>query len=166
MNNVRQRTFPILRNGEAFPSLTISALGNRRISLPGDLAGSFGVVLFYRGSWCPYCVAQLSAFERSAAALTELGIKVVALSADDEGVASALAAKHNISFPIGFGADVDRIAAATGAYINEHPRHLQSTGFVLDPGGKILTAVYSSLAIGRLVADDVAGFVRYVKAHR
>jgi hypothetical protein len=41
----------------------------------------------------------------------------------------------------------------------------QSTGFVLDRHGRILTALYSSGAIGRLVPDDVAGFVRYVGDH-
>ena len=29
----------------------------------------------------------------------------------------------------------------------------------------MIMLVYSSGAIGRLVADDVAGFVRYVRAH-
>jgi hypothetical protein len=57
------------------------------------------------------------------------------------------------------------VAALTGAYVNPEPHHLQTTGFVLDPNGKIITAVYSSGAIGRLTAEDVAGFVRYVKSH-
>jgi peroxiredoxin len=166
MNSIRPRMAPLLHNGDSFPELTVHALGGGRLSLPGDLAGSFGVVLFYRGSWCPYCVAQLSAFGRAEAALAELGIKVVALSADDEGAAAAFAAQHKIAFPIGYGAAVDQIAAATGAYVNDQPRHLQSTGFVLDPAGKVLTAVYSSLAIGRLAADDVIGFVRYVRSQR
>jgi len=156
---------PVLHNGDSFPGLTVPTVGGLPLSLPGDLAGSFGVVLFYRGSWCPYCVAQLSAFGRAEAALAELRIKVVALSADDEGAAATLAAKHKIAFPIGYGIDVEQIAAATGAYVNDQPLHLQSTGFVLDPAGKVLTAVYSSLAIGRLVADDVIGFVRYVRTH-
>ena len=166
MNSTRSRLSPLLRNGDSFPELTVAALGGGRLSLPGDLAGSFGVVLFYRGSWCLYCAAQLSAFGRAEAALAELGIKVVALSADDEGAAAAFGAKHKIAFPIGYGADVDQIAATTGAYVNDQPRHLQSTGFVLDPAGKVLTAVYSSLAIGRLAADDVIGFVRYVRSQR
>jgi hypothetical protein len=41
-----------------------------------------------------------------------------------------------------------------------------STGFVLDPGGQVITAVYSSGAIGRLAADDVVGFVGYVKSYQ
>jgi hypothetical protein len=55
------------------------------------------------------------------------------------------------------------VAAATGAFVNDDPRYLQSTGFVLDPDGRVIVSVYSSGAIGRLVPDDVAGLVRYVR---
>jgi hypothetical protein len=41
----------------------------------------------------------------------------------------------------------------------------QSTGFVINPQGKVVVSVYSSGAIGRLVPDDVAGLVRYVREH-
>jgi peroxiredoxin len=152
-----------LRNGDTFPFLTANAVGGGVLSLPGDLAGHFGVVLFYRGSWCPFCNAQLAAFSRAEQTLAEAGIKVVALSVDGEATASALVEKHRLFFPVGYGANADGIAAATGAYINDSPRYIQTTGFVLDPSGKVITAVYSSGAIGRLVVDDVIGFVRYVK---
>jgi peroxiredoxin len=93
-------------------------------------------------------------------------VAIVALSVDDETTSKALIDSCNLSFPVGFGANADNIAAATGAYVSEGSAYLQSTGFVLDPGGRILTAVYSSGTIGRLVPDDVAGFVKYVDAHR
>ncbi|HMA22570.1 MAG TPA: redoxin domain-containing protein, partial [Gemmatimonadaceae bacterium] len=80
---------PHLNNGDNFPSLTIDAVGGGTISLPDVLAGSFGVVLIYRGSWCPYCNGQLAAFSRAADSLAEVGIKVVALSVDDETTAAA-----------------------------------------------------------------------------
>ena len=38
-------------------------------------------------------------------------------------------------------------------------------GFVLDPAGKVVVSVYSSGAIGRLMPDDVAGLLRYVREH-
>ena len=152
----------VLRNGERFPDLTIDAVGGGSIALPADLAGSFGVVLLYRGSWCPYCNAQLAAFSRAHDTLTTLGVKVVALSVDDEATSAAFAARLGARFPIGHSADVDRIAALTGAYTNDSPKYFQTTGFILDPAGAVITAVYSSGAIGRLVPDDVAGFVRYV----
>ena len=153
-----------LQNGAPFPHLTIDAAGGGTISLPYDLAGSYAVVLLYRGSWCPYCNAQLMAFSRAHDSLAELGVKVVALSADDEATASAFVQKHALRFQVGHSADVDRIAAATGAYTNPHPKYFQSTGFVLDPSGRVITAVYSSGAIGRLLPADVVGFVGYVSA--
>jgi hypothetical protein len=51
------------------------------------------------------------------------------------------------------------------AFVNPDPVHLQSTGLVLGPAGKVVVSVYSSGAIGRLVPDDVAGLVRYVREH-
>lgn len=155
----------LLHNGDTFPQLEIAAVGGGTVSLPGDLAGSFGVVLIYRGAWCPFCNAQLSSFSRAADKFAELGIKVVALSVDDEATSAALVEKHHLRFPVGHSADPDKVAAATGAFTNVDPHYLQSTGFVLTPNGSVLTAVYSSGAIGRLVADDVAGLVGYVKAN-
>jgi peroxiredoxin len=154
-----------LRNGQPFPPLEVPAAGGGTISLPDDLAGSYGVVLIYRGSWCPYCNVQLAAFSRALDALAGLSVKVVALSVDNEETSAALAAKHKLRFPVGHSADAGKVAAATGAYVNDDPHYLQSTGFVLGPDGRVRVAVYSSDAIGRLVADDVAGYIRYLTEH-
>ena len=72
-----ENSMTALRNGDAFPSLTIGSVGGAAISLPDDLAGSYGAVLMYRGSWCPYCNTQLAAFSRAAQKLSDLGVKVV-----------------------------------------------------------------------------------------
>jgi peroxiredoxin len=53
---------PLLNPGDPFPRLTISTTGGQTLTLPDAFAGDFGVVLFYRGSWCPYCNALLRAF--------------------------------------------------------------------------------------------------------
>ena len=153
-----------LNNGNALPILTLDTVGDGTVSVTHHLAGHYGVVLIYRGSWCPYCNAQLSSFARAKEKLDELGIRVVALSVDNRADAAALVEKHRLNFPVGYGVDADKIASSTGAYVNDSPHCLQTTGFVLDPNGKVITAVYSSGAIGRLVAEDVIGFVRYMKS--
>jgi peroxiredoxin len=155
---------PRFNNGDTFPSLALDTVGEGTLTITGRLAGSYGVVLMYRGSWCPYCNSQLSAFARAKEKLDGLGIKIIALSVDQKADAIALVEKHRLNFPVGYGVDADRIAAATGAYVNDSPRYLQSTGFVLDPEGRVITAVYSTGAIGRLVPEDVIGFVSYVKS--
>ncbi len=92
-------------------------------------------------------------------------IKVIALSVDDEATSAALVAKHNLSFPVGHSVNAGEFAGATGAYTNDDPNYIQSTGFVLAPDGTIVTAVYSSGAIGRLVPDDVLGLIAYIKSN-
>lgn len=158
-------TSPRLRNGDRFPDLQITVVGGRTITLPADLAGAYVAVLFYRGSWCPYCNAQLAAFSRARELLAATDIAVVALSVDDEATSRAFVDKLRIGFPVGYGVNADDIAATTGAYVAEGSSYLQSTGFVLDRDGRILVAVYSSGAIGRLLPDDVVGLVKYVAAH-
>jgi peroxiredoxin len=155
----------LLRPGDQFPPLTASRPGGGTLRLPGDLAGHFGVILFYRGSWCPYCNAQLSAFQRSLDRLADVGALVAALSVDDEATTLDLIARHALRFPVGHSADARAAAAATGAFVNDDPVYLQSTGFVLDPGGHVVVSVYSSGAIGWLVPGDVIGLVRYLREH-
>jgi peroxiredoxin len=156
---------PLLQPGDTFPQLSLSVSGGGTVTVPDALAGGFGVVLFYRGSWCPYCNAQLRAFERATDTLSGLDTKVVALSVDDEATTAALVEKHHLTFPVGYGADANAVADLTGAFVNPDPVYLQSTGFVLDPDGKVVVSVYSSGAIGRLVPEDVTGMIRYVREH-
>jgi peroxiredoxin len=153
-----------LQNGEIFPALNIPAVGGGSIRIPELFGGSWGVVLIYRGAWCPYCMVQLAGFQRAGEKLAEAGVKVVALSVDDEVTTRATIEKHRLSFPVGHSADVEQVAAVTGAYTNQSPRYLQTTGFLLTPDGKVANAVYSSGPIGRLVAEDVIGMVTYLKS--
>ena len=155
----------MLRSGDTFPSLTVTPTKGAAFQLPDSLAGHFGVVLFYRGSWCPYCNAQLRAFQRAADSLAEVDARVVALSVDDEITTRELVDKHHLAFPVGHSADAKAVAEATGAFVNADPVFLQSTGFVLDPSGGVVVSVYSTGAIGRLVPEDVVGLIRYVRDH-
>ena len=155
---------PLLNPGDHFPPITITPVDGEPIDLPDALAGHFAVILFNRGSWCPYCNAQLRAFQRHAEKLDGLDVNVVSLSVDDQDTARELIAKHGLTFPVGHSADTAAIHEATGAFVNPEPVYLQSTGFVLDPTGNVVTSVYSSGAIGRLVPEDVAGLVSYVKS--
>jgi peroxiredoxin len=155
----------LLHPGDEFPVLTVTPAGQPALELPEALAGRYGVVLFFRGAWCPYCNAQLRAFERAHDSLAAQDITVVALSVDDEATTQALIAKHGLRFPVGHSADAALVAELTGAFVNRDPTFLQSTGFVLDPDGRVIVSVYSSSAIGRLVPEDVVGLVRYLREH-
>ena len=155
----------LLHPGDLFPTLTVALPEGRALRLPDALAGHYGVLLFYRGSWCPYCNAQLRAFQRSLDRFADMDTLVIALSVDDEAATRDLIAKHGLQFPVGHSADARAIATTTGAFVNNDPMYLQSTGFVLDPRGRVVVSVYSSGAIGRLVPEDVIGLIRYLREH-
>jgi len=122
------------------------------------------VVLFHRGSWWPYCNAQLAAFARAADKFAGEGIKVVSVSVDDRQKAETLVEKYELGFPVAYGANARAVSAVTGAFVNDDPVCLQAPGFVLNPEGRVMTPVDSTQASGRLMPDDVLSFVRHLKS--
>jgi peroxiredoxin len=152
----------LLHPGDRFPELTMTLPGGNQLKIADALAGHFGVVLLYRGSWCPYCNAQLRAFQRAHESLAAVDTKVVALSVDDQSTTKELVKKLRLEFPAGHSADPHAVAEATGTFVNSDPAYLQSTGFILDPEGRVIVSVYSSGAVGRLVPEDVVGMINYI----
>jgi peroxiredoxin len=130
----------LLHPGDPFPELTVQLTDGRSLVVPEELSGGFGVVLFFRGAWCPYCNAQLRAFQRKSPALADVSAQVVALSADTEQDTAGLIDKHDLTFPVGYGADARHLAQLTGAFVNDDPLYVPSTGFVLDPDGRVIVS--------------------------
>lgn len=156
---------PLLRPGDDFPTIGITPVDAPELLLPDALHGRFGIVLFYRGAWCPYCAAQLTAFQRSVGRLEAMGATVAGLSVDDMVTTSRFVQHHGLTFPVGHSADADLISQRTGAVLNPDPKYIQPTGFLLTPTGEIVVSVYSSGAIGRLVSEDVLGLLKYMRHH-
>lgn len=155
----------MLQPGDAFPQLSLTVPRGATVAVPEEFAGQFGVLLLFRGSWCPYCNAQLEAFQRASDALAEAGVRIAALSTDDEQATADLIARHGLTFPVGFGADPRAVADLTGAFVCPVRLNLQATGFLIDPECKIVISTYSTGAIGRLVPEDVVKFVQFIRAH-
>lgn len=165
----RQTTAHLLDVGDIFPRIELTLVDQSTLELPRELTQPYNVVLVNRGSWCPFCNAQLRGFQAGLAKLTETGIGVVSLSTDSHAAASAMVAENKLTFPIAYGVPLEPVARTLGLYYEPReadvPPHFQSTGFVLGPHNRVVTAVYSSGAIGRLIWQDVLGFVQYLKSH-
>ena len=155
---------PLLHNGDPFPHLEMPALGGGTLSIPSFASGAFGVIIAYRGAWCPFCATQLAGYASEEAALHELGVRVAAFSVDDEPTTKDLAAKLHLNFPLGHGASADQVSGILGAFTNESPRYLQPTAFILTPTSEVLASVYTSHAVGRLLAADVVKLISFVKS--
>lgn len=162
----RDSSARVLDAGDTFPDFQLALTSGRRLSIPSDLKQPFNVVLVNRGAFCPYCIGQLRGFQANLAKLSAEGIGVVSFSADSLESAQSVVQDNHLEFPIGYGASVEQAARVLGVYYEPSQKpYLQSAGFVIERSGRILTAVYSSGPLGRLLAQDVLGFVQYVKAH-
>ena len=165
---MRKTTAP-LDAGEVFPSLSVSLLDGKTLVVPAGLSHPFNIVLLNRGHWCPFCSTQLKSFQQGLSKLNEEGIGVISISADPVDKARAAAEERGVTFPIAFGVSPAAVATALGAFYDpgnaQMPAYLQSAGFVLGSGGKIISATYSTGPIGRLIWQDALGLVQYVKQH-
>lgn len=63
-----------------------------------DLRGQPTVWLFYRGNWCPLCMAQVGEIAARWRDVEALGAQVVLVSPQDEAHTRSLAARHNVAF--------------------------------------------------------------------
>jgi peroxiredoxin len=165
-SHAHDTTRHLLDNGDALPDLRLPSVSGSTVSLHDAVAGAWSVILFYRGNWCPFCNAQLAAFGRRLAQFEQLGVHIIAISADDVDEARQTVEKNHIAFPVLYGADPHAAAATFGTHVatDEHGTYINSSGFIVDPDGSIVLAVYSSGAIGRIVAEDALGMIKYLQA--
>jgi peroxiredoxin len=165
-NRMARENVPILDTGAQFPGLEFDTAGGGRLCLPTDFSGFWSVILFCRGDWCRQDRQQLLDYELRTDVLFKLGIKVAAVFAEPRPIVDSIVRDLRLTFPVGYGVDVKSVASLTGAYYDDSTRErpfLHATGFLLDPAGKVFTAVYSSRSIGRITAQDAATMVEFVR---
>ena len=81
-SHARETTRHLLDNGDALPDLRLPSVSGSTVSLRDAVAGAWSVVLFYRGNWCPFCNAQLNAYQRKLLEFEKLSVRIIAISAD------------------------------------------------------------------------------------
>jgi len=102
-------------------------------------------------------------FEKSIDEFKRKDIHVIAASVDKIDDARATVERYKISFTVGYGLDAKDVSAKTGAFYDSKKGNLHATGFIINPEGKVANGVYSTLAIGRLVARDCINLIDYFR---
>lgn len=69
--------------GEKLPDCNLVNEKGEVINLTEQIKKKNTVLVFYRGSWCPYCNLQLSGLATSEADIIKLGYQIIAVSPDD-----------------------------------------------------------------------------------
>ncbi|MDA8956378.1 AhpC/TSA family protein [Flavobacteriales bacterium] len=72
-----------IKTGQEMPEAQIFDKDGGKVDLKNYVGDKTVVVVFYRGAWCPYCTRQLSALSEIKPKLDNLGVELIAISADD-----------------------------------------------------------------------------------
>jgi peroxiredoxin len=93
------------------------------------------------------------------------GIRVAAASAESADEADKMVQEHGLGFPVGCGLDPQRVSSLVGAFYEPgEGGYLHATGFLVEPGGAVKVACYSSGPIGRLQADNLRKLVEHYQS--
>ena len=101
-------------------------------------------------------------FAVHAGPLKELGVRVAAASVDPIDNVRSLKEGLRVGYPMYGDVDADAVSEATGAHIKTgDKKFLHATGFLVNPEGRIINAVYSTGPIGRFTASEILRKVRF-----
>jgi peroxiredoxin len=95
-----KRDFPALRPGDAAPDFALPDARGGRVALLDLRAAGRVVLVFYRGSWCPYCNLQLRAFQDALADLEAEDAALVAVSPQKPDHSLSAAQRAGLAFPV------------------------------------------------------------------
>lgn len=133
---------------EGAPLADIELIENGKPFKTSELTAKPGLWIFYRGNWCPLCMAQIKEIAGQYRELARRGVEVFLVSPQAESNTVALSKKFDV--PMRFMTDPDnRAAESLGILVRGGlPAGFQALGydsdvprptvFITEPGGKVI----------------------------
>lgn len=91
------KTSKALMIGSSLPDFSLNTSSGVVVTRQ-DLSTKPTLMIFYRGNWCPLCVAQVKEISGLYRELSEMGVDVCLISPQPEGNTQALAKHFNVPF--------------------------------------------------------------------
>lgn len=143
-----------LARGRTLPDLVLEDAEGRVVRVH-DLPGAL-LVIFYRGNWCPLCVAQIREVAGQYRELAARGVETLLVSSQPAGHTADLAARFDV--PLRFLVDRDNRAARSLGILakNGTPPGLQALGYESDTA--MPTVVLTDAARTILFCDETDNY--------
>ncbi|NIA71322.1 AhpC/TSA family protein [Pelagibius litoralis] len=157
--------------GQSFPNVSVPALNGGDLDLsqtkgPDD----WTLVVVYRGKHCPICTTYLRGLNELVAPLQEIGVTIVAVSADSKARATAQMAEVAPTYEVGYDLTVDQMTAL-GLYISsprlgmDAERPFAEPGlFLIDAGGNLKVLDISNVPFARPDLGAVFSGIRFMRS--
>jgi peroxiredoxin len=110
--------------GDQVPGGRLRTLAGKEVDFLGLVHAKPSVVIFYRGSWCPYCNLQMEQLVKLEPRLLALGYQILAISPDKpEGLNQSLE-KHKLNYTLLSDSKLD-LARAFGLAYKVDPKTVE-----------------------------------------
>ncbi len=139
----------MLKPGQTLVPFTVQSVNGEKVSST-DMRGRPHILMFFRGNWCPLCMAQIKELANAYQQIEACGAKVALIAPQPHNNTKALAKKFDVDFD--FYTDKGNKAARALGIANAWgvPFGMQVLGYssetvlptviITDPDGKILWA--------------------------
>jgi peroxiredoxin len=155
--------------GEPLPDVTFSDLNAKPVTV-ASYAGQPLVMLFFRGNWCPLCMAQIREVAEQYQSLQSQGVRVALISPQSHSQSGDLAKQFDVDFEY-LRDDDNRAARALGIIdAGGTPAGLEALGYdsdtvmptvlIVDGQGRL---VYQHLTDNYRIRPEPALFVQVLK---
>lgn len=120
--------------GQTVPDITLENIEGKSISLAKLLQQKPTLLIFYRGSWCPYCNTHLAELRKIEAELLSMGFQIVAVSPDLPEFLQQTMEKNKLNYQLVSDSKMQAAKALGLAYKVDDPalKTLQTHGIQLD----------------------------------
>lgn len=145
-----------LQKGDKLAEFSATGIDGKQIS-SASFQGSPTIFMFFRGNWCPLCMAQIKEIAKKYQVISQMGAKVVLIAPQPEKNTQALANKFDVPFI--FLTDSNNQAATTLgiALPNGLPMGMEMFGYNKDT---VLPTIIITDAEGRIIYCDATSNYR------
>ncbi|WP_299463639.1 peroxiredoxin family protein [uncultured Microscilla sp.] len=150
------RSKELLAVGKPLPSFVLENEAGEQVQSK-SFDGHPTLWMFYRGNWCPLCMAQIKEVAQQYKELSQRGVKVALVSPQPHGYSRQLAEKMKV--PFYFLVDVKNRAARQLEIISENgiPKGFEILGYDSDT---VLPTVIITNAEGKIIFADLTNNYR------
>lgn len=123
-----------IRAGSLFPAITVPKHGGRTLQLGKPKNGlDWQMIVVYRGKHCPMCTTYLKTLSELTDQYADIGVDIVAVSADTQARAEEQIALITPKFDVGYGLSLMQMQQL-GLYISDPRSEAESDRPFAEPG--------------------------------